>query len=57
MAAISDAEPARKRPQRGGSIGATRSPKRQHLGRYLLLWLLGVAKPILLLIWTFGGLH
>jgi hypothetical protein len=27
------------------------------MGRYLLLWLLGVPIPILLLIWVFGGLH
>ncbi len=27
------------------------------MGRYLLLWLLGVPIPILLLIWFFGGLH
>ncbi|MFZ0069170.1 MAG: hypothetical protein WAK90_23665 [Pseudolabrys sp.] len=27
------------------------------MGRYLLLWLLGVPIPVLLLIWIFGGLH
>jgi len=27
------------------------------MGRYLLLWLLGVPIPILVLIWLFGGLH
>jgi len=27
------------------------------MGRYLLLWLLGVPLPILLSIWAFGGLH
>jgi hypothetical protein len=27
------------------------------MGRYLLLWLLGVPIPILMLIWLFGGLH
>jgi hypothetical protein len=27
------------------------------MGRYLLLWFLGVPIPILLLIWVFGGLH
>jgi len=27
------------------------------MGRYLLLWLLGVPIPILLLVWIFGGLH
>jgi hypothetical protein len=27
------------------------------MGRYLLLWLLGIPLPLLLLIWVFGGLH
>jgi len=27
------------------------------MGRYMLLWLLGVPIPILLLVWAFGGLH
>lgn len=27
------------------------------MGRYMLLWLLGVPIPILVLIWIFGGLH
>jgi hypothetical protein len=27
------------------------------MGRYLLLWLVGVPIPILVLIWMFGGLH
>ena len=27
------------------------------MGRYVLLWLLGVPIPILFLIWAFGGLH
>jgi hypothetical protein len=29
---------------------------REVMGRYLLLWLLGVPIPILILIWAFGGL-
>jgi hypothetical protein len=29
----------------------------QTMGRYMLLWLLGVPIPILVLIWLFGGLH
>jgi hypothetical protein len=29
----------------------------KQMGRYLLLWLLGVPIPILALIWIFGGLH
>jgi hypothetical protein len=32
-------------------------PNGQRMGRYLLLWLLGVPIPILLLIWAFGGLN
>jgi hypothetical protein len=31
--------------------------RRATMGRYLLLWLLGVPIPILILIWAFGGLH
>jgi hypothetical protein len=31
--------------------------KGQTMGRYLLLWLIGVPVPILILIWLFGGLH
>jgi hypothetical protein len=27
------------------------------MGRYLLLWLIGIPLPILLLIWALGGLH
>jgi hypothetical protein len=27
------------------------------MGRYVLLWLLGVPIPILVLIWALGGLH
>jgi len=34
-------------PQQGGPT----------MGRYMLLWLLGVPIPILVLIWLFGGLH
>jgi hypothetical protein len=28
-----------------------------NMGRYILLWLLGIPIPILVLIWLFGGLH
>jgi hypothetical protein len=31
--------------------------RRPTMGRYLLLWLLGVPIPILVLIWAFGGLN
>jgi hypothetical protein len=34
-----------------------RKSKGAFMGRYLLLWLLGVPLPILVLIWAFGGLH
>jgi hypothetical protein len=27
------------------------------MGRYLLLWVLGVPIPLLVLIWAFGGFH
>jgi hypothetical protein len=27
------------------------------MGRYLLLWLIGVPIPVLILIWMFGGLN
>ena len=30
--------------------------RRMTMGRYMLLWLLGVPIPILLLVWAFGGL-
>jgi hypothetical protein len=29
---------------------------RRHMGRGLLLWLIGIPIPIILLIWLFGGL-
>jgi hypothetical protein len=28
-----------------------------NMGRYLLLWMLGIPLPILVLIYMFGGLH
>jgi hypothetical protein len=37
-------------------MAATREWEKM-MGRYLLLWLLGVPIPILLLIWLFGGLN
>jgi len=30
--------------------------RRRHMGRGLLLWLIGIPLPIILLIWLFGGL-
>jgi len=35
----------------------SRRRKRAFMGRYLLLWLIGVPLPILVLIYAFGGLH
>jgi hypothetical protein len=44
-----------------GTIGATaHSPSHtteEAMGRYLLLWLLGIPLPLLVLIWLLGGLH
>jgi hypothetical protein len=34
-----------------------RTKQERMMGRYLLLWLLGIPLPILILIWAFGGLH
>jgi bacteriorhodopsin len=34
-----------------------REQRNATMGRYLLLWLLGVPIPILVLIWLIGGLH
>ena len=47
---------------RNGRVGrqtTSRNNKQreQTMGRYLLLFLLGVPLPILVLIWLFGGLH
>jgi len=39
------------------SHATLRKPKGRQMGRYALLWLLGVPIPILVLIWMFGGLH
>ena len=51
-----------KRRDGGGNhhvtTALTRRPMQElAVGRYLLLWLLGVPIPILFLIWAFGGLH
>jgi hypothetical protein len=53
----------RPRPFRGTAwslselSGLIEPTRRNDMGRYALLWLLGVPIPILLLIWAFGGLH
>jgi hypothetical protein len=42
----------------GGAVSFPFAYRRSELmGRYMLLWLLGVPIPILVLIWLFGGLH
>jgi hypothetical protein len=47
-------EPAGHHPRSGRT---TANEEGDTMGRYLLLWLLGIPIPILLLIWVFGGLH
>lgn len=43
---------------RASSLGnETWTEENTIMGRYLLLWLLGIPLPILALIWVFGGLH
>jgi hypothetical protein len=34
-----------------------RKRKTHFMGRYLLLWMLGVPLPILVLMYAFGGMH
>jgi hypothetical protein len=36
---------------------AGRNGEDEKMGRYLLLWLLGVPIPLLILIWLLGGLN
>ena len=47
------------RPERFLLLSSGMSGKNEEktMGRYALLWLLGVPIPILLVIWAFGGLH
>jgi hypothetical protein len=44
------------RPGAPGIVIGFTAPEEQ-MGRYLLLWMLGIPLPILALIWVFGGLH
>jgi hypothetical protein len=45
-------------PSGKNSINSTSFPIADHpMGRYILLWLLGIPITILVLIWAFGGLH
>jgi hypothetical protein len=39
------------------SLGNETRTEENNMGRYLLLWLLGIPLPILALIWVLGGLH
>jgi hypothetical protein len=39
------------------NVGHMEATKEAHMGRGLLLWLIGIPLPIILLIWLFGGLH
>jgi len=45
------------RPDLASSIQKQTQQGDPAMGRYLLLWLLGIPLPILFLIWIFGGLH
>src|SRR5262245_19068975 len=45
-----------RNPSSGNAL-SRRDGRETRMGRYLLLWLLGVPIPILLLIWAFGGLN
>jgi hypothetical protein len=47
----------RNKPLPGRIDSEFDSPGGADMGRYLLLWLLGVPLPILVLIYAFGGLH
>jgi hypothetical protein len=38
-------------------VGFRAGTARTKMGRYLLLWLLGVPIPLLILIWLLGGMH
>jgi hypothetical protein len=57
--------PIKQRPIRGKAYRNLARPEvfpfkqeeKPTMGRYLLLWLLGIPIPILVLIWLFGGLH
>jgi hypothetical protein len=50
-------EPGRARDVVAPSDFLLRNEGSDTMGRYALLWLLGVPIPILLLIYLFGGLH
>jgi hypothetical protein len=38
-------------------LSALVDAEENNMGRYLLLWLLGIPIPVLVLIWAFGGLN
>jgi hypothetical protein len=43
--------------QQSSPLRESTTTEERIMGRYLLLWLLGIPLPILVLIWIFGGLH
>ena len=49
--------PASPEPKFRFRVISQPKPMEDAMGRYALLWLLGVPIPILVLIWAFGGLH
>ncbi len=54
---LSSAWPDRNLPAARQFAAKTHVTPERDMGRYALLWLLGVPIPILLLIYLFGGLH
>jgi len=52
-----DVGPVKHRNHPAAEALSARQIKEFVMGRYMLLWLLGVPIPILVLIWAFGGLH
>jgi hypothetical protein len=46
-----------RNPATSPCINPIKPTMEELMGRYLLLWLLGVPIPILVLIYAFGGLH
>ena len=52
-----DVGPVKHRNHPAAEALSARQIKELVMGRYMLLWLLGVPIPILVLIWAFGGLH
>jgi hypothetical protein len=52
--------PSRLEPRAGDCVAAAtylQGRERNFMGRFLLLWLLGIPLPILVIIWLIGGFH